>query len=362
MPRKGDKNSSSQPLSKRSGTRARGNERLAGLVLLFSSARKPIPTSAIIGDSDLGYGSANQASDRRKFRRDRDELASLGFVVREAPSAHGARNEDALWELDRATTYAELPELSVDDLLTLIHGIEVHLRRPLLPYRDDLARALEKLRAVCAQALGGADADSAGAQAPRDPAPLRADRPVRVALGILWSAWQQRRSVQLRYRTAAGDTAVRTVALYGMFAEGGFLYFVGADLGKEGAPVRTFRADRIQAAGKLGSACRIPDDFSIDAYRFFSFGIGSGTDQPATFSFPATLPAAELERITHGAGAVAADGDRLLWTVPARNMERAAAYGFEHASRGMRPVAPAALVTCWNNTINRVVSVYGRNR
>lgn len=358
LPQKGDKNRSlPSTRSARTPKRASG-ERLLSLVLLFSSARRPVPTSAIVGDSDLGYGSDNAASDRRKFRRDRDELAELGFIVREVPAARGARNEESSWELDRNATYAEQPELPVDDLLTLIHGIEVHARRPLLPYRDDLARALVKLKAVCAQATG--DLDDAHADA-GEVAPVRGEKPVRVALDALWSAWRQRRAVSLRYRTASGDTAQRTVALYGMFAEGGFLYFVGADLGKEGTPIRTFRADRILDAGKLGQPYRIPEDFSIDAHRFFPFGIGAGADQPASFSLPASLPAAERQRITHGAGTLEKDGERLIWTVPARSVERAAAYAFEYASRGVRPLAPAGLVACWNDTIDRVVSAYGRS-
>ena len=349
-------------VSAHSGSRAsEADERLIGLVFLFASARKPLATTAIISDSDLGYGSPNRASDLRKFRRDREDLQRLGFIVREIPAQSGAQNEESSWELDRSATYAELPTLSVDELLTLIHGIEAHLTRPLLPYRADLSRALEKLKALCAahfpdafDAEDGAASENAGRTAL-----LREARPLRIALGILWNAWQQRRAVPLRYRNAQGTASKRLVALYGMFTDHGLLYLVGADLGKEGNPVRTFRADRIIAAGKPSTPYRIPGDFSLEAYRFFSFTLGTEDPQPVTFSFPATLPQAELARITRNVGTLSAQGNRVLWTVPARNLGRAAAYAFEHASRGMRPVAPQELVQRWNDTLAKVVSAYG---
>ena len=343
------------------GGRGRGaEERLIGLVFLFASARRPLATTAIISDSDLGYGSPNRASDLRKFRRDRESLQHLGFIVREIPARSGAQNEESSWELDRAATYAQLPALSVDELLTLIHGIEMHLARPLLPYRADLSRAAEKLKALCAARFPSA-VDAAASAGGKDAGPaLREARPLRIALGILWNAWQQRKAVSLRYRNARGATSKRLVALYGMFTDHGLLYLVGADLSKDGHPVRTFRADRIVAAGRPSAPYRIPPDFSVDAYRFFSFSLGQDKTQAVTFSFPDTLPQAELQRITHGTGALQREKDHVLWTVPARSLPRAAAYGFEHASRGMRPVAPAALVKHWNDTLAKVVSAYDR--
>lgn len=339
--------------------KTRSNERLMNLVLLFSSARKPLATSTVIADSDLGYGSGNPASDQRKFRRDRAELAALGFHVREVAGAGGAQNTESSWELDRAATYAELPALPADDLLTLIHGIEMHLRRPLLPYRDELARALEKLRAVCACSLGTEAASDDDKDTPSHQQ-LRAERPARIALSILWTGWRERRAVPLRYRRADGTASKRLVALYGMFSENGFLYLVGADFAQEGAPVRTFRADRVLAAGKPTQPYEIPADFSVDAYRFFSFALGAGEKHPVTFSFPATLPAAERVRITHGAGTLEPRGEVVLWTVEARNYDAACSYAFEHAGRGMRPVAPTELVSCWNDRIAKAVGAYGR--
>ena len=58
-------------------------QRILNLFFVLNSSPEPLTTEQIVLDSDLGYGSGNIDSDKRKFRRDRDKLLERGIVIRE---------------------------------------------------------------------------------------------------------------------------------------------------------------------------------------------------------------------------------------------------------------------------------------
>ena len=63
-------------------------QRILNLFFVLNSSPEPLTTEQIVLDSDLGYGSGNIDSDKRKFRRDRDKLLERGILIRRfAPPA-----------------------------------------------------------------------------------------------------------------------------------------------------------------------------------------------------------------------------------------------------------------------------------
>lgn len=57
-------------------------QRILNLFFVLNSSPEPLTTEQIVLDSDLGYGSGNIDSDKRKFRRDRDKLLERGILIR----------------------------------------------------------------------------------------------------------------------------------------------------------------------------------------------------------------------------------------------------------------------------------------
>ena len=57
--------------------------RILNLLFILNASSVPLTTKQIISDADVGYGSANRASDLKKFKRDREKLAERGVIVKE---------------------------------------------------------------------------------------------------------------------------------------------------------------------------------------------------------------------------------------------------------------------------------------
>ena len=62
-------------------------QRILNLFFVLNSSPEPLTTEQIVLDSDLGYGSGNIDSDKRKFRRDRDKLLERGILIKEVRPA-----------------------------------------------------------------------------------------------------------------------------------------------------------------------------------------------------------------------------------------------------------------------------------
>ncbi len=58
-------------------------QRILNLFFVLNSSPEAVTTEQIVADSDLGYGSGNIESDKRKFRRDREKLLERGIVIKE---------------------------------------------------------------------------------------------------------------------------------------------------------------------------------------------------------------------------------------------------------------------------------------
>ena len=229
--------------------------RVLNLFFVLNASRSPISTNDIIYDSDLGYNSGNPESDKRKFLRDRNDLARYGIHIVERKENGASEREESSWAIDRSKTDASLTLLTADDADILLAALGEYAEQPHIPYRP----ALERIQAKLMGAAGSAD--SRRVLAPHIDG--RSDDPV---LQALWSAFTLRRQAVFSYKNAQGDvTKKRSVSIWGFFTQDDLVYFVGFDLGRDA--VRTFRVDRVTRVYKPSKSYSIPEDFNITDYR-----------------------------------------------------------------------------------------------
>lgn len=81
-------------------------QRILNLFFVLNSSPEPLTTEQIVLDSDLGYGSGNIDSDKRKFRRDRDKLLERGILIKEVRPTGAQETEESSWTIDREHTFA----------------------------------------------------------------------------------------------------------------------------------------------------------------------------------------------------------------------------------------------------------------
>lgn len=319
-------------------------QRIVQLLFVLNATRTPLTTEQIVSDSDLGYGSGNVESDRKKFKRDREKLLKQGIVIREVKPEGSAETEESRWEIDRQRTYSTLGLISADDAQLLLEAIDDHLQREDIPYRHPLERMRARMRDVLAW-KGGTPM----------PSVLQESSAIEEAV---WDAYAQRKRLAFSYIDASGRSSKRTVAIYGFFSLEGHGYLVGQDEAREA--MRTFRIDRIQRAWKPTGSYRIPDDFRIEDHLFFSFDLGDEQPVDARFTFSDGAQRSELESLTYGRGALSRREDgRWEWRIPVRNLTAAAALCLTHRNLGMKPAEPSELVTEWVSLIRKAVAAHG---
>lgn len=323
--------------------------RVLNLFFVLNASRSPISTNDIIYDSDLGYNSGNPESDKRKFLRDRNDLARYGIHIAERKESGASEREESSWAIDRSKTDASLTLLTADDADILLAALGEYAEQPHIPYRP----ALERIQAKLMGAAGSAD--SRRVLAPHIGG--QSDDPV---LQALWSAFTLRKQAVFSYKNAQGDvTKKRFVSIWGFFTQDDLVYFVGFDLGRDA--VRTFRVDRVTRVYKPSKSYSIPEDFNITDYQFLPFDLSNNRSVEAAFTFPAGVPMAEIDAITHNRGirSVSANGTT-SWQVTVRDLDAAASFALGHASTGMRPASPAELIDSWNEQIAKAVKAHVR--
>ena len=323
--------------------------RVLNLLFILNSSSAPLTTEQIIGDSDLGYGSANRASDLKKFKRDREKLAEHGVTVTEVRPAGAQQTEESRWTIDRANTYATLGVITREDAETVLHAIDEQLARRDIPYRKALLDVRRRLARLMDPSNGMQD--GCGGQ---DRAAGADDR----IADAMWSAFALRRKIRFAYRDARGVESTRTLAIWGMFVQHGHSYYVGLD--EQSGGVRTFRADRITRAWRPTGSYSIPRWFDIRGHLFLPFDLAGGMTTPIRFTFPGRIGRAEIEALTNGRGELGrneADGC-WTWSVKASDLEAAARFALAHAQAGMRPQAPARLVDIWKSLIDKAVHAH----
>lgn len=315
-------------------------QRILNLFFVLDNSAEPLTTEQIVSDSDLGYGSGNADSDKRKFRRDREKLASHGVVVKEVRIAGAAENEESAWSLDRERTFAAGGIIDVQDAELLRAAIDQTLQEGTSPFADPLEQIRSKIDAL------------AGGQQPSS-APAARHAPMADAV---WSAFAEQRSLRFVYCNGRGEQSERTVCIYGIFERDGRGYFCGLD--DATGSVRTFRSGRIVKAWKPTKTYRIPADFNLNDHIFFEFDFSENEPVAATFAFSPDSPENMIRAISAGRGHLAFVDSHWQWTVDVRSIKGAASFCMRHALDGMRPQAPQALLDAWNHLIEGTVAAH----
>lgn len=316
-------------------------QRILNLFFVLNSSPEPLTTEQIVLDSDLGYGSGNTDSDKRKFRRDREKLLERGIVIKEVRAPGSQETEESAWTVDRDHTFADGGLITAEDADILMDAIDQMLAAGSSTFSTPLA----DIRSKIAYLTGEADVPET--RALRSP-----------MVDAVWSAFAERCALRFLYQNGRGEQRQRTVCVYGMFEREGISYFCGLD--DASGTVRTFRCDRIVRAWKPSGFYTIPSDFNLNDQLFFEFDLADRDPIAATFSFTAETPADMVHALTQGRGSLDRADKGWTWTVGVRDLDAAASFCMEHSADNMRPVAPDALKQAWDRLIERTVNAHVR--
>ncbi|MCA9537150.1 MAG: WYL domain-containing protein [Myxococcales bacterium] len=208
-------------------------ERLLDLVHVLQTARAPVALPAL-REMFPDYADGSEDATRRKFERDKAELASIGLVLRyvaDEDAEHGG--EGGYW-LDADASYLPPIELSGKDRALLASAARAALGSDTSPHRSALRLALAKL---------DADAEQDAPRAPRVMPARVSEEPVSAALEQLSDALARRKRVRLVYQKPDGPPTEREVDPYALFSKSGVWHLCGHDHFR--ATTRVFRVARI---------------------------------------------------------------------------------------------------------------------
>jgi proteasome accessory factor B len=228
-------------------------ERLLDLVHVLQTSRRPV-SLAELKDRFDDYSEGSDDAVRRKFERDKAELARIGIVLR-----YDGDEDDPGYSVDAEATYLPELELAEDDRALLATAAQAALADSSFPHRSALRLALGKL---------GADTDDVSARIQIGYGASDGTRDGGL-VEVLAAALAGRKRVRLQYRKAgATEPTERDVDPYGLFLKRGAWYLVGHD--HRSSEVRMFRVARIESAvpndQKPGSPdFEVPESFDLEA-------------------------------------------------------------------------------------------------
>ena len=163
-------------------------QRILNLFFVLNSSPEPLTTEQIVLDSDLGYGSGNIDSDKRKFRRDRDKLLERGILIKEVRPAGAQETEESSWTIDREHTFAAGGLITADDADILLNAID----QTIAAGSSTFAAPLADIRSKIAYLTGRTTADEA---------PIRRSPTV----DAVWSAFAERCALRFLYQNGRGE-------------------------------------------------------------------------------------------------------------------------------------------------------------
>ena len=146
-----------------SNERNESARRILNLLFILNCTSRPLTTTEIITDSDLGYGMAGIESEKKKFQRDRKKLEEYGVHIREVKESGASETEESRWEIDRGRTHIDTAVVTQDDADMLVHAVDEYLARTKISFRS----ALLRIRAVAAAIDTDAEQDESGDDAER---------------------------------------------------------------------------------------------------------------------------------------------------------------------------------------------------
>ncbi|MEM9071147.1 MAG: WYL domain-containing protein [Myxococcota bacterium] len=207
-------------------------ERLLDLVHVLQTARHPV-SLAQLKEQFPGYSDGSADAVRRKFERDKAELARLGLVLRYVDD----EDSDTGYLLDTEASYLPPIALEEKERAVLATASQAALADVSFPHRRALRLALAKLGAELEDAAPDVHFSHGSDEPPDDHGQVEA----------LGAALTDRKRVQITYRKPSDAEATeRDVDPYGLFLRRGVWYLVGYDHRSE--QVRMFRVSRIRSA------------------------------------------------------------------------------------------------------------------
>lgn len=343
--------SETHPKSTVPSRKAEGVRRVLNLLFSLHVSPRPLTTSQIVDDPEIGYAvnpSTSRESRCKAFKRDRETLAEHGVHIREClPRSAGgtAVNEESAWAIDRAMTHVARGELSPYDAEEIVDAIdrvfELHADDPALwPLQTARAKLCE---------ITGADPSEPTEHVGR----LRSD------LRVIWDAFGRRKPVEFAYRDARGVEKTRMLDTYGMFTRGTHSYLVGFD--RDAQALRTFRTDRIISAKRAPESRKsydIPEEFDVAGHQFLPFDFSNDPAVTCKLSLPIGIARDEVLLITQGRGRLEEKGEEWLWVIDVRDLDAAATFVLEHTHLGMRAQGPDALSDRILTHIEQAVAVH----
>lgn len=208
-------------------------ERLLDLVHVLQTARSPVSLEQL-RELFPDYADGNADATRRKFERDKAELAGIGLVLRfvtEEQAEHGG--QDGYW-LDADASYLPAIDLGPRDRALLAAAARAALGSEATPHRGALRLALAK--------LDPSGADDA-AHTPLVMPGLSQEEPVSEQLEQLSAALGRRKRVTLVYQKPDSPKSERDVDPYALFSKSGVWHLCGFDHRRQ--TTRVFRVSRI---------------------------------------------------------------------------------------------------------------------
>ncbi|MBC7171687.1 MAG: WYL domain-containing protein, partial [Polyangiaceae bacterium] len=212
-------------------------ERLLDIVHVLQTSATPV-SLAELRDVFPDYAGANDESARRKFERDKAELAGIGIVLR---YVSGEEDGDAGYVVDTEASYLPEIDLSAADRALLARAGSAALGGKGFPFPRALRLALGKL-GVSASRL---DAEAGAGVIVRHPAAeLRAEESRLVTMIV--DAIARRKRLAIEHEKRDGARSSREVDPYAVFCRAGAWYLFGHDHHREAT--RMFRLSGIRRA------------------------------------------------------------------------------------------------------------------
>lgn len=230
-------------------------ERLLDLVHVLQTARAPVSLDAL-RELFPDYADGNADATRRKFERDKAELAGIGLVLRfvsEEQAEHGG--QDGYW-LDADASYLPPIDLSPSDRALLAAAARAALGSEAFPHRAALRLALAKL---------DADGNDDAGHAPLVMPGLSHEEPVSERLEQLSAALGRRKRVTLVYQKPDSPPQEREVDPYALFSKSGVWHLCGFDHRRQ--TTRVFRVSRIVSLSVNDKRPTQPDYSIPTAFR-----------------------------------------------------------------------------------------------
>lgn len=235
-------------------------ERLLTLIATLLDARRPIPLADLREKLPAGFYDGSDEAAERKFERDKDVLEELGVPIRFV-SADPDDPFGSGYVIDREKLYLPNLELTADESAALFLGGSALLQQGEFPYRDDLERALEKIRL-----RGDVPAPESGAAADRvlfHYPSLEGGVEMTKKLAVIESAIEKSKTLTMAYKSGGDlDGAKRKVDPYALVCRRGRWLLVG--LSHERAAVRVFTVQKIESVEANAAKPRSPD-FAVPA-------------------------------------------------------------------------------------------------